>query len=68
MHGGWFVYLGFKVNVGGRHLGDLEDAHGQRDGTQDEQAVVDQNPGEHGVSDAPVAADKARYISSQTDD
>lgn len=52
-----FTYLGFKVNIGGGHFGDLEDADGQRDGTQHEQAVVDNNPSQDRVPDPAIAAD-----------
>lgn len=52
-----FTYLGLKVNVGGGHFGNLEDADGQGDGTQHKQGVVDQDPGQDRVSHPPVAAD-----------
>ena len=38
------LYLGLQVDVGQRHLGDLVEADGQRDGTEDEEAVVDCHP------------------------
>lgn len=38
------LYLGLQVDVGQRHLGDLVEADGQRDGTEDEEAVVDGHP------------------------
>lgn len=53
-----FTYLGFEVNIGGGHFGNLEDADGQRDGTQHKQTVVDQDPSQDRMSDAPVAADR----------
>lgn len=53
MHG-VLPYLGFKVNISRGHFGDLEDADGQRDGTQDKQAVVDQDAGQDCVSDSSV--------------
>lgn len=37
-------YLWLQVDVGQRHLGDLVEADGQRDGAEDEQAVVDGDP------------------------
>lgn len=49
--------LGLEVNIGGGHLGNLEDADGQRDGAQDEQTVVDQDPGQDGMSHTPVTGD-----------
>lgn len=52
-----FPYLGFKVNVGRGHLGNLEDADGQRDSTQDKQTVVDQDPGQDCMSDTHVTGD-----------
>lgn len=52
-----FTYLGFEVDVGGGHFGNLEDADGQRDGTQHKQTVVDQDPSQHRMSDPTVAAD-----------
>lgn len=52
-----YCYLGLEVNVGGGHLGNLKDADGQRDGAQDEQAVVDQDPGQDGMSDPGIAGD-----------
>lgn len=54
---GFISYLGFKVNVGRGHLGDLEDADGQRDSTQDKQTVVDQDPGQDCMSDTPITGD-----------
>jgi len=52
-----YPYLGLEVNICRGHFGDLEDAEGQRDGTQDKQTVVDQDPGQHRVSDSPITAD-----------
>lgn len=37
-------YLGLQVDVGQRHLGHLVEADGQRDGAEDEQAVVYGDP------------------------
>lgn len=43
-------YLRLQVDVGQRHLGNLVEADGQRDGTEDEQAVVDGDPHQdHGL-------------------
>lgn len=47
-------YLGLEINVGRCHLGDLEDAHSQRYGTQHKQTVVDQDPGQDCMSDTPI--------------
>lgn len=65
----WFYsYFGFKVNVGRGHLGGLEDADGQRDGTQDKQTVVDQDPGQDCMSDTPIAGHmKIVNLSKYTD-
>lgn len=63
----WFYsYLGFKVNVGRGHFGDLEDADSQRDGTQDKQTVVDQDPGQDCMSDIPFTGDR-KVINSLKD-
>lgn len=56
----WFN-LRFKINVGRGHLGNLEDADGQRDGTQDKQTVIDQDTGQDGMSDILITGDK-RWI------
>lgn len=53
-----FTYLGFKVNIGGGHFRDLEDADSQRDGAQHKQAVVDDDPSQDRVSDPAVTADQ----------
>lgn len=50
----WPSHLGLEVNIGGGHLGDLENAHGQRHGTQDEQTVVDQDPGQDCMPDLAI--------------
>lgn len=47
-------YLGFKVNISRGHFGDLEDADGQRDGTQYKQAIVDQDAGQDCMSDSSI--------------
>lgn len=52
-----FFYLGFKVNVGRRHFGDLEDTDGKRDSAQHKQTVVDQDPGQDRMSDASITRD-----------
>lgn len=52
-----FTYLGLKVNIGGGHFCDLKDADSQRDGTQDKQTVVDQDPSQDCMSDPTVTAD-----------
>lgn len=54
---GFISNLGFKVNVGRGHLGDLEDAYSQRDSTQDKQTVVDQDPGQDCMPDTPITGD-----------
>lgn len=56
-HAWCYSYLRFKVNVGGGHLGYLEDADGQRDSTQDKQTVVDQDTSQDCMSDTPIAGD-----------
>lgn len=53
-----FTYLGFKVNIGGGHFRDLEDADSQWDGAQHKQAVVDHDPSQDCVSDPAVTAEQ----------
>ncbi len=53
----FYLYLWFQVNVGRGHFGNLEDADGQRDSTQDKQTVVDQDTGQDGMSDPSITAD-----------
>ncbi|KAG7239355.1 hypothetical protein INR49_029343, partial [Caranx melampygus] len=45
------------VDVSRGHLGNFEDADGQRDGTQDKETVVDQDTGQDCMSDPPITAD-----------
>lgn len=51
-------YLWFKVYVGRGHLGYFKDAHGQRDGAQDKQAVIDQDPRQDRMPDIPITGDR----------
>lgn len=52
-----YSYLGFKINIGRGHFGNFEDTDSQRDGAQDKQAVVDQDPGQDRMSDPSITAD-----------
>lgn len=65
---GCVSHLGFQVNVGQRHLGDLVETQGERDGAQDEKRVVDRHPHQHddpGVRGGHLHQQGARYIDDQ---